>query len=948
MRIRNNRMSCSMLPLPPEVVSRCNHFPSRGQCSDDRFLVEEVNRLIKWSSCPLRKLSDQDTQAAQLHDQSQLAPSGETKSLNHVEQKTGKEDYKLERPGLVISYHVYALGVPNKKKLAMEAENQIRLELFVERELPLKKRRYHRLKIERMEAGKEERPAAIEGNANATTMPEQGVNLDTTSMLDKLVKRETTLMPEKENLNECDGSQRSKSINCLLNQESSLPSPIIYGLQRQESGENLFLGGMPIEYEGKQKRRRGRPKKGTGHHSKGALALTAGGGASPWLSPSGDFAFGFQQLENKDLFLLSVWCEKIPEKTIVWYANGDNPAPSGSKVELTADHGLVSRNPTGEQIWSSNITNGQVSRGVMEDTGNFVLQNGSHDVLWQSFDHPTDTLLPTQSLEIGGVLFSRRTETNFSQGRFQLRLLEDGNLLLNPINLETKLAYDAYYVSRTSDTRNSSNSGYRLVFNAAGALYILKRGGDGFFLSTVTVPAADFYQRATLNFDGVFAQYSYPKRSTGSTNWSTIFTQPENICTAINGTLGSGACGYNSICSLNDKQRPACTCPQGFSLLDSNDEHGNCKPDSEVGCEGDWLSSMEDSVDFVELNNTDWPKSDYELLRPSREEECRNSCLHDCLCAVAIFRGSSCSKKKLPLSNGRLDRSVDGRLLSKLKNIILFQARGKLEGCNHRRICSLGEGSLWKQMCIVLHTKSLQELQMISSKNLEEGHLVLFTREMQIGSISAIAVKELNDLVQNGEKEFKTEVHVIGRTQHKNLVQLIGFCDEGHHRLLVYEYLSKGTLAQMLFGKSKPSWSLRIEMASGIARGLLYLHEECSNTPIIHCDIKPQNILIDDKCNARISDFGLSKLLMMDQSHTRTTIRGTRGYIAPEWFMRTPITVKVDVYSFGVTLLEIVYCRRSVYTETDGEEMILIDWAYDSCREGTLHICWLKMMSIHE
>ncbi|KAJ9139729.1 hypothetical protein P3X46_030436 [Hevea brasiliensis] len=262
MRIRNNRMSCSMLPLPPEVVSRCNHFPSRGQCSDDRFLVEEVNRLIKWSSCPLRKLSDQDTQAAQLHDQSQLAPSGETKSLNHVEQKTGKEDYKLERPGLVVSLTIEETGNGGRKSNSSRTfcgeEDWSRFSAKIvlalqatssrpERELPLKKRRYHRLKIERMEAGKEERPAAIEGNANATTMPEQGVNLDTTSMLDKLVKRETTLMPEKENLNECDGSQRSKSINCLLNQESSLPSPIIYGLQRQESGENLFLGGMPIE-----------------------------------------------------------------------------------------------------------------------------------------------------------------------------------------------------------------------------------------------------------------------------------------------------------------------------------------------------------------------------------------------------------------------------------------------------------------------------------------------------------------------------------------------------------------------------------------------------------------------------------------------------------------------------------------------------------------------------
>lgn len=104
----------------------------------------------------------------------------------------------------------------------------------------------------------------------------------------------------------------------------------------------------------------------------------------------------------------------------------------------------------------------------------------------------------------------------------------------------------------------------------------------------------------------------------------------------------------------------------------------------------------------------------------------------------------------------------------------------------------------------------------------------------------------------------------------------------------------------------------------GIARGLLYLHEECS-TQIIHCDIKPQNILLDNYYHARISDFGLAKLLMMDQSHTHTAIRGTKGYVAPEWFRNMPISVKVDVYSFGVLLLEIICCRKNVDSEMSGK-----------------------------
>jgi len=117
----------------------------------------------------------------------------------------------------------------------------------------------------------------------------------------------------------------------------------------------------------------------------------------------------------------------------------------------------------------------------------------------------------------------------------------------------------------------------------------------------------------------------------------------------------------------------------------------------------------------------------------------------------------------------------------------------------------------------------------------------------------------------------------------------------------------------------------------------VYLHEECM-TQIIHCDIKPQNILLDDYFVARISDFGLAKLLNMNQSKTNTAIRGTKGYVALEWFKNMPITAKVDVYSYGVLLLEIVSCRKSVEFETEDEsKAILTEWAYDCYSEGALH-----------
>ncbi|KAK8594803.1 hypothetical protein V6N13_015719 [Hibiscus sabdariffa] len=139
--------------------------------------------------------------------------------------------------------------------------------------------------------------------------------------------------------------------------------------------------------------------------------------AKPWVSPSSDFAFGFHQLENNnDLFLLAIWYYKIPSRTIVWYANGEKPAPTRSKVVLTADRGLVLSDPQGQLIWRSVFATGDIAFARMNDTGNFVVYGSGSEQLWESFKNPTDTLLPTQVIGRGGVLSSRHKGSNFSKG----------------------------------------------------------------------------------------------------------------------------------------------------------------------------------------------------------------------------------------------------------------------------------------------------------------------------------------------------------------------------------------------------------------------------------------------------------------------------------------------------------------------------------------------------
>jgi len=199
-----------------------------------------------------------------------------------------------------------------------------------------------------------------------------------------------------------------------------------------------------------------------------------------------------------------------------------------------------------------------------------------------------------------------------------------------------------------------------------------------------------------------------------------------------------------------------------------------------------------------------------------------------------------------------------------------------------------------------------------------------------------IAVKRLEGLEQ-GMEEFLAEVKTIGRIHHFNLIRLVGFCAEKSHKLLVYEYLSNGSLDKWIFSKSTIftlSWKTRRDIILGIARGLSYLHEECEQK-IAHLDIKPQNILLDDKFSAKVSDFGLSKMINRDQSKVMTRMRGTRGYLAPEW-LGSKITEKADIYSFGIVMAEII-CGRENLDESQPEDSIhLISLLQEKARIGQL------------
>ncbi|XP_041011943.1 probable serine/threonine-protein kinase PBL3 [Juglans microcarpa x Juglans regia] len=196
------------------------------------------------------------------------------------------------------------------------------------------------------------------------------------------------------------------------------------------------------------------------------------------------------------------------------------------------------------------------------------------------------------------------------------------------------------------------------------------------------------------------------------------------------------------------------------------------------------------------------------------------------------------------------------------------------------------------------------------------------------GSGMVVAVKKLKCEGFQGHKEWLTEVNYLGLLHHPNLVKLIGYCLEGENRLLVYEFMPKGSLENHLFrrGPQPLSWAIRMKVAIGAAKGLCFLHE--AKSQVIYRDFKASNILLDAEFNAKVSDFGLAKAGPTgDRTHVSTQVMGTHGYAAPEYVATGRLTAKSDVYSFGVVLLELLTGRRAVDKTKVGVEQNLVDWA---------------------
>ncbi|KAK2988282.1 hypothetical protein RJ640_016862 [Escallonia rubra] len=675
-----------------------------------------------------------------------------------------------------------------------------------------------------------------------------------------------------------------------------------------------------------------------------------------WLSPSGLYAFGFYQQGNG--YAVGIFLAGVAEKTIVWTANRDDPPVSrNATLLLTTDGRLVLQLMQGQET-SIAIPDEPASSASMLDSGNFVLYSPDQRIVWQSFEHPTETLLPGQRLTASQQLFSSISQTNHSTGMFRLQMQADGNLVAYPIKTTGYTPQDAYWSTGTFGTGDNVT----LNLDDDGRLYLLNSNSTLLNLTGENFQRRTIY-RATLDVDGIFRLYS--QNLDEKRNWSIVWSTPETECDV------KGICGFNAYCILMDVEAK-CVCVPGFDYVDPYNWSSGCERNYTAGSCKNEDGRLNYTMKQLE---TTWLDNSYSVLDKSTKEECAAACQGDCNCDAVIFENQKreCKLQSLPMRYGRRSLGSSTFVFFKvgvpeyIRNGI--PADPRKEGNKKLTIEILITGvSLVAFAFLVLAISGAliyRSNAWTYKRDSEKGYIELsedlapraftygeleevtksFKEEIGRGSFGAVykgtiqnnqkvvAVKRLEKVLAEGEREFQSEMKVIGRTHHRNLVRLYGYCLEGTKRLLVYEYMSNGSLADILFtSQNQPSWDERIGISLGIARGILYLHEECE-TQIVHCDIKPQNILMDECRRAKISDFGLAKLLKPDQTRTFTGIRGTRGYVAPEWHRNLPVTVKADVYSFGIVLLEIICRRRTVDWSLPEDEAILEEWVYQ-CYEN--------------
>ncbi|XBJ06650.1 hypothetical protein VPH35_012283 [Triticum aestivum] len=556
-------------------------------------------------------------------------------------------------------------------------------------------------------------------------------------------------------------------------------------------------------------------------------------------SQSTSFATGFFCAPPCDMFYFGVFIVQTDASNnivegnpqVVWSANRAHPLRENATVELTLDGELVLCDADGSLVWSTGSSGRMVAGMVITNIGNLVLFDLMKATIWQSFDHPTDALVPGQSLVDGMRLTASTSDTNWTETQLYVTVHPDG-LYACIASAPPQL----YYAMRSNEEKTGNYTTKVTFMNGSLSIFLEPKNPDS---NSISLPTPNTGQHMRLMSDGHLRMYEW---HIAEDMWHDVYDvmQPDNGPSASDSTITR----LKTKVQLSPSNSAAASAPSA--------------------------------------NNS---------------KVILGTIIIIVLLAIAVTlyleRRRAYAKKDEELNFGQFARMPTRFPFQKLRECT--------EGFNKK----LGEGGFG---------------------SVYEGKL----------GEERVAVKRLEGARQ-GMKEFLAEVETIGSIEHINLVRLIGFCAEKSQRLLVYEYMPRGSLDRWIHYRHNNApldWCTRCRIILDIAKGMCYLHEGCRRK-IAHLDIKPQNILLDENFNAKVADFGLSKLIDRDQSKVMTMMRGTPGYMAPEW-LTSQITEKVDVYSFGVVVMELISGRKNIDNSLPEESSHLINLFRGKARDNQL------------
>ncbi|CAN6211931.1 unnamed protein product [Urochloa humidicola] len=707
------------------------------------------------------------------------------------------------------------------------------------------------------------------------------------------------------------------------------------------------------------------------------------------VSAGGVFELGFFTPASSTARFLGIWYMGIAPQTVVWVANRDAPITGATaSLAINATGSLVLADPSsGRVFWSpppSKATAAAAPAAQLMDSGNFVLRSGGAAVLWQSFDYPSDTLLP--GMKLGWDLaagLDRRLTTWRSPGDpspgdytfgIDTRGVPEGFIRYGgAAPVYRNGPWNGLQFSGEPEMEpNNSNFRFEFVDNATDVYYT-------FLVDAGAGAAGGVVSRFVLNQSSV-QRYVWPP---GGQGWSLYWSLPRDQCDSY------AHCGAFGVCDTGGGS-PACGCPRGFTPAsprdwELRDGSAGCRRVTPLNCTGDGFLLLSG----VKLPDTTNATEDAAIT----VDQCRQRCLANCSClayAASSIKGgdSGCiiwssllidirhfpsggqdlyirlAASDLPSNgDGSRKKSIVAAVFVSLSALLVFGFggffiwnkfyRNKRTSQNTQRFNSFDssipltpvqdrkledESGQDKDLNVTLFdmaTIALATGNFATWTKLGEGGFgTVYKGELEGGQ--TVAVKRLSKFSTQGLDEFKNEVMLIAKLQHVNLVRLLGCCIHGEERILVYEYMENKSLDNFIFDKGRSAqlnWSKRFDIILGIARGLLYLHQD-SRYKVIHRDLKAGNILLDKDMNPKISDFGVARIFGDDtDSHTRKVV-GTYGYMSPEYAMDGIFSVKSDVFSFGVLVLEIVSGRKNRGMYSSGEQTSLLSHAWKLWREG--------------